>query len=458
MLVFVLAVLTSLVQACDDEAAQPKPTLSRAELMNPETCKTCHPTHYEEWRSSMHAYAGKDPVFLAMNKRGQEETGGALGTFCVQCHAPMAVREELTSDGLNLDELPSEMLGVTCYFCHNTVGVDGHDNNPLKLANDTTMRGSLRDPLRPTAHDVEYSSFHDRNKPDSSKMCGACHDIVTPKGVHLERTFAEYNDSIFSKTDGLGFETCSGCHMPGRDGVAAEYEGVTTRRVHSHMWPGVDVALTSFPGREEQRKAVEECELQSSIQYFDILATQPANGAFEVEVFLETAAGHNQPSGATQDRRMWVELTAFDAQGRQTFQSGAIADDELEVPTADDSQLWLFRDRMLNDAGEEVHMFWEAAEVDRTTDEALPVARDLTLGSHTLSRGYFIEEEPARILVRVRMRPMSLEVLHDLVDSGHLDAGIVDAMPTFTVYEAEATWNAADQRFTIKQITQPVCD
>ena len=31
-----------------------------------------------------------DPVFIAMNKKGQRETNGALGTFCVNCHAPMA--------------------------------------------------------------------------------------------------------------------------------------------------------------------------------------------------------------------------------------------------------------------------------------------------------------------------------------------------------------------------------
>jgi hypothetical protein len=40
----------------------------------------------------MHAYAAEDPVFLAMNARGQRETQGALGAFCVNCHAPLAVQ------------------------------------------------------------------------------------------------------------------------------------------------------------------------------------------------------------------------------------------------------------------------------------------------------------------------------------------------------------------------------
>jgi hypothetical protein len=73
--------------------------------MDPETCRTCHQDQYSEWAASMHAHAAEDPVFIAMNRRGQEETAGALGDFCVRCHAPMAVREGRTVDGLNLDSL-----------------------------------------------------------------------------------------------------------------------------------------------------------------------------------------------------------------------------------------------------------------------------------------------------------------------------------------------------------------
>lgn len=80
---------------------EPEP-LSPQELMDPAICQNCHPQHYREWAGSMHAYAAEDPVFLAMNARGQRETQGALGSFCVQCHAPMAVRTGATTDGLNL--------------------------------------------------------------------------------------------------------------------------------------------------------------------------------------------------------------------------------------------------------------------------------------------------------------------------------------------------------------------
>src|SRR5690348_16748338 len=91
--------------ACKADAPPAQPTLTREQLMDPETCKDCHPKHYEEWRSSMHAYASKDPVFRAMNEQGQDETDGDLGPFCVKCHAPMAVKEGETVDGKNLDDV-----------------------------------------------------------------------------------------------------------------------------------------------------------------------------------------------------------------------------------------------------------------------------------------------------------------------------------------------------------------
>ena len=119
--------------------------LTRAELEDPEACKSCHPAQYEEWSGSMHAYAAEDPVFRAMNKRAQRDNP-ATGSFCMQCHAPLAVRQGLTTDGSNLDEVPAPKRGVTCYFCHNVDAVLGTHDNPLHLADDTTMRGEYRDP------------------------------------------------------------------------------------------------------------------------------------------------------------------------------------------------------------------------------------------------------------------------------------------------------------------------
>ena len=144
--------------------------LSTEELMKPETCMQCHADHYTQWSGSMHAYASNDPVFLAMNARGQKVTGGALGSFCVQCHAPLAVSLGLTTDGTNLDQVPQYAKGVTCYFCHTVESVAGDHNNPLVLASDDTMRGGIAKPIASPAHRTAQSPYLDSHANESAQM------------------------------------------------------------------------------------------------------------------------------------------------------------------------------------------------------------------------------------------------------------------------------------------------
>jgi len=427
------------------DAASEEPSLTREQLLDPETCKGCHPQHYREWASSMHAYAAEDPIFLAMNRRGQRETGGELGDFCVRCHAPMALREGATADGLNLAELPSRLRGVTCYFCHNTVAVGEPFNNQLELANDTTLRGAISDPRPNGAHASAYSSFQDRNHSDSARLCGGCHDVVTPREVHLERTFLEYQESLFAKP-GPGFDTCSGCHMPGRPGaVASGSEGGKQRTRHEHLWPGVDTALSDFPDREAQRRAV-ECELSLGTRIYEIVQ----DGLGGLKVRLETSAGHHQPSGTALDRRLWLELVAYDAAGQVLFESGTIEQGELEQKPESspgfDPQLALFRDWIYDAQGREVHMFWEAAPSAAYPDgrASLTLPAPLTpLAPHTLEASYQIPSfaRVERIRLRLRMRAVGLDVLQDLIASGDLSEAVSKEMPTFTLHGASVDYS-----------------
>ncbi|HTB77772.1 MAG TPA: multiheme c-type cytochrome [Polyangiaceae bacterium] len=428
--------------------------LTRAQLLDPETCKGCHPMHYREWSGSMHAYAARDPVFVAMNKRGQRETHGQLGDFCIRCHAPMAVVDKSTRDGLDLDRLPDKDRGVSCYFCHNVAGVEGDHNGMLHLANDTTMRGPIRDPLQPRVHQAEFSDRFDNLSPTSTEVCGGCHDIVTQSGVHLERTLEEYRSGIFSKSaTGAppAFDSCVGCHMPPRQGLAAVAPaGAPLRSVHEHMWPGVDVSLTPFPHRDAMRSAVEECQLRlASVSLFTLEVTPPDLFSFQIE----TLAGHNEPSGAAQDRRMWLEFTAYDKSGRRldSVSSGNIADGEIEErPDSDpkrDANLLMFRDRIYDAQDKPVHMFWEAAmstaHPDGYESNVIPVAATSYIdGTHAVLKQYRAsspEGLPARVTARLRIRPIGLDVLQDLVDSGDLDPAILAQMPTLT-FGAQIEW------------------
>jgi hypothetical protein len=440
--------------------------MTREQLLDPQVCAGCHPSHYREWSSSMHAYAAKDPVFVAMNRRGQRETGGKLGDFCIRCHAPMAVIDQRSSDGLNLAELPDRDRGVSCYFCHNAQGVEGDHNAMLTRGNDTALRGPIRDPRQPGVHQAEYSgSFEDTNR-NSTAMCGGCHDIVTQNGVHLERTFEEYKSGLFSMgaagqpPDSPALESCPSCHMPGKSALAAVYPpGGAERTVHEHLWPAVDVPLTEFPNRVALRSAIESCQLGvASVGSFTLEVTPPDLFTFKVE----TNAGHNQPSGAAQDRRMWLEFMAYDASGAllEAASSGNIADGELEEkPEGDpkhDPNLLMFRDRIFGDQGQPVHMFWQAAKSSAHPDgyesTVLPVRTTmLDIGTHGVEKQYRASGPdglPARVTARLRMRPIGMDVLEDLVASRDLDPAIVAQMPTFS-FGAELEWTPADGTNTV---------
>ena len=228
------------------------PSAKRADLLDPDQCKSCHPNHWADWSTSMHAKAADDPVFIAMNKRGQRETNGKLGTFCVNCHAPMAVRDGLTQDGLNLDSLDAKYKGVTCYFCHSidSVGTQ-HNNASVHLSDDLVMRAELADAQPNGFHASTYSTLHDTHQPDSATMCGTCHDIVAPAGGHVERTFAEWQSSIFSHPGGL---TCvaENCHMNVDRGITQAAVGGPQRAFHKHDFPAVDVPMTPTPENQPQ--------------------------------------------------------------------------------------------------------------------------------------------------------------------------------------------------------------
>jgi hypothetical protein len=432
---------------------------SLEQLKDPETCKTCHPNHYNEWAGSMHAYASVDPVFLAMNKRGQRETNGALGDFCVNCHAPMAVREGLISKGgLDVEQAPPWAQGVTCYFCHNAIGLetpDQHFNGNVKLANDDVMRGSFN-AKDPGVHAVENSAFHNRDKAESSILCGSCHDVKLDdgKGPHIERTFLEYKNSMFSYEKPATTDSCTGCHMP-RIGDK-DYIAVNTmlnesllppkRDHHEHRFPAVDVALTDFPDKEQQRIAT-ECELHKSIRIVE-MAVSPIG---EIRIRLETLAGHAQPSGTAQDRRLWAEIIAYDDNGNVMLESGTIADGEIEELPDDTrpnrQQLEMFRDHMIGEGGKEVHMFWEAKDASVPNLLYPSQMRGDVIHYRDVNFRIPMQRRPARFVFRMRMRPMGMDVLRSLVDSGDLDPKFLKEVPTFTLNQTWVEWRKADGDF-----------
>jgi len=446
----------SLCVACSSDDTPGNETYSREKLLDPKTCGECHPKHYEEWSGSMHAYASTDPVFRAMNQRGQEETEGKLDKFCVNCHAPLAVQEGATADGLDLDSVPEKLQGVTCYFCHQVNEIeDGHQsNNPLRLANDVTMRGSLKDPVKSSAHNSEYSPFLDNAElHDSSKMCGTCHDILLPghfagveKDVPLEQTYAEWQASSFAQP-GIGRQSCGDCHVAG-DGngpqpIAEPPDSSVTmpqrEARHQHRFFAIDTALTDFPDMAEQARLV-----QKGIDASLLAELCVTDGLGNVTVTLENLlGGHNFPSGASHDRRMWAEIHVYDGSGKERFNAGVVPPggriaDEFD---AGKPGLWFWDRAVKYDGKTTAHMFWDVAEVKRElpfgsilgTQPGLDGASK-NRSARTIGGGELGITSPARVTLSVWLEPVGLDVIDDLMATNHLkDDSIRNAMPRYFV-------------------------
>ncbi len=281
-------------------------------------------------------------------------------------------------------------------------------------------------------------------------MCGSCHDIDSPAGGHIERTFAEWSASAFSTPKG---STCSnsGCHMtPAPKPMAIATGGRSDRTFHPHDFPAVDVPLETNVNADGGAATADggdpACHRGRAEGARQLRAPGRAlrhAPTAAIHVILDTSGvGHHWPSGAAQDRRAWAEVIAYNADGSVMYKSGVVPDG-TPVTSIDDPDLWLLRDCMFDAQSKPVVNFWEAA---KTSGYELPA---LLTFDHLDPRFYenhivqtyprassttgLLPAQPARVTLRIRIQPVGIDVLQDLVDSKDLDPAVVAKMPTFDV-------------------------
>jgi hypothetical protein len=434
------------IAACGGAEARPV-----EDLMKPETCMACHPGHYQEWSGSMHAYSSDDPVFLALNKKGQADTNGELGAFCVQCHAPLALQLGLTTDGTNLADVPQWAKGIGCYSCHNVVEITGTHNNPLRLAMDQTMRAGISDAVESSAHFTASSPLIDAESQDSSAMCGSCHDIVTPAGIHLERTFAEWQTTIFAQEDPRKHVSCASCHMIVSTDVIAEGPGLDVplrpfgRR--EHTFAGIDVALTPWAEPQMQRDAIARDLKGALLPRLCVLPTDAGRVDYRLD---NVGTGHMFPTGATADRRAWAEIVAYDDNDQIVYSSGVVPMDEpyTDPEQLNDPSLWILGTPARDENGESTELFWKVATLEHpgtllppavTTDPQNPAFY------HSVEKSFSVAgllPQIHRVTARVLIRPVPFSLLDELMSEGHLTTDVRPNVPTHTVEGTVLEWTA----------------
>ena len=180
-------------------------------LESPDKCDNCHGGYNTatepafNWRGSMMANAGRDPIFWATLAIAEQDFEGA-GDLCIRCHstAGWLAGRSTPTDGSGLAAGDSD--GVECDFCHKMT--DPSNTDPI-------LQGVMNDPFianEPLSGEPFYGSGmssiwggseklgpysdaearHQFMKNDfirSVDFCGSCHDVSNPAVGNLAHNF-----------------------------------------------------------------------------------------------------------------------------------------------------------------------------------------------------------------------------------------------------------------------------
>lgn len=373
-----LALLTGGLLAGEASAA---PTTSLENpLVAPVECATCHefvnPFQIETeppvspmlvWRGTMMANAARDPVFwagitVASQDAEADDSGLLTGAteLCVRCHSPRAF---LDGNGLatSQDELTFEQReGVECELCHRMVDDGVTEPGNAQYVLDDLLLGPELVPRRgPWAYDPDAPQEERPEHPTiqdpytgTSRLCGTCHDVTTPRervdadGTPMgrpfneQRTYSEWLNSDLSEP-GDGFSSCQGCHMPAVDDVAGcedFYETGNPALLHETGGRRHDLAGANRFMLEIMRDLYGDGEVP--YEHFDIAIERTEEVArssakieltvpeaidlregFELGVRVINNTGHKLPTGYSEGRVAWLEVTAT-YEGTVIYSSG----------------------------------------------------------------------------------------------------------------------------------------
>ncbi len=271
----------------------------------------CHFSLSNEWALSMHAKSLSDPVYLTKLAEGQKATGGKLGPFCKKCHGPGGTMTGEIAKGGPLSAGTAE--GVNCSFCHQVsglkpgvIGNTSHLVTPVGAAG--VRRAQIKDPKAP--HKAEYSELHTK-----AEFCGGCHNVLHPvNGMHLEATYTEWLESPYAK-EGV---VCQDCHMSAKPGVVGPSSGTAANgspqrdNIYHMTFIGANVGQGDAPAATALLKNAAKIELDVP----DVVT--PGQTASATVTITNVGAGHKLPTGLTEVREMWLEVTAATASGETT--------------------------------------------------------------------------------------------------------------------------------------------
>jgi hypothetical protein len=345
-------------------------------------CQTCHrftnPVERADepmiapwaWRGSMMGNTARDPVFWAgVAVASQDEP--AETPLCVRCHSPQAFLDG-RGDAIAQEDLEfKDLFGVDCESCHRAID-DGETpaGNANYVIDDVAVDGQV--PKRgPWSYEAPTTPPHpttdDNAFVSSSRLCGTCHEVTTPRerldddGQQMgmlfneQRTYSEWLASDFAG-GGADHQDCQDCHMPAVADVAGcdsfsigGFTHATGGRRHDLSGANqrtIEV-LKSLYGSEgandtpdlffdeaiARSQELMETAATLDIGFPDLLDLEQG---FTLPVTITNESGHKLPTGYSEGRIMWVEVTVRYAD-QVLYSSGLWDTDALSIE--DDAQL-----------------------------------------------------------------------------------------------------------------------
>ena len=329
------------------DRTQKDPTHAMDHWEDPYDCVGCHYERYADWSSSQMSRAYTGDFFqaqyfqYAVKDSARDPKMEGLAADCLGCHSPSAflsgvvpppkveepdnfwdrawpwldsyrtigqvqtglqygpLRENLVRAGTNpLAEAKQDAdRGVFCDFCHSLSGIAQRDpvNHNYRVdagPGRNTKRADLEFPWSPY-HKTQVSELF-----ETAELCGICHNEQNTFGVFVKATHREWLDTPYASRDIV----CQFCHMPPREGKPAKM-GRERPWNHAHWFGG------GFTGFVEGAARVK----------LGLDATTVAAGSVvPLEVSIsDIATGHLFPTGATEERDVWLRVAVCDAEGRE---------------------------------------------------------------------------------------------------------------------------------------------
>ena len=329
---------------------------------NSAKCKVCHSDIFNQWADSNHKnLVDSNPYYMVMEGLAGEVEGDEFRQWCMGCHNPSAVTTGLTKSGHRMDrnflanglfEQGAKTLqddlkhhrnsrleeGVSCVACHRITKVDSQGNASYTLdlnRKKYTFEESKTDlgqwfsqkfiNSKPDIHKQSYS----KEIYKKSSYCASCHDETSPQtGKQIVSTFKEWEKSPYNDPKNpKKHKDCIDCHMTYlEDGKFAPLKGTSTdggeikKDVKVHYFSGSNYFLSGLRSTKHKEQTIQLLRTSAKLDV-DIKNNQLIVGVKNV------GAGHHLPTGVSDFRELWLDITLKDRDSKIVFSSGKLKDD-----------------------------------------------------------------------------------------------------------------------------------